>query len=98
MAENIRIGFIGFGSMGQAICDGLIRTGTVPPACICASGRNQEKLRDNTQKRGIAACESTAAVVSASDIVLLCVKPEPGGARGGRGGSRGSGAGGRDPF
>ena len=29
--SNIRIGFIGFGSMGQAICDGLIKADAADP-------------------------------------------------------------------
>lgn len=73
--SNIRIGFIGFGNMGQAICDGLIRAEACDPKKISACAGNYDKLLDNTERRGINACDSAAETVDNSDLVVIAVKP-----------------------
>ena len=47
--RNAKVGFIGFGSMAGAICDGLLIRDVVEPSAIYACARNMDKLR--------AACE-----------------------------------------
>ena len=48
--EEVKIGFIGFGNMGQAIADGFLYTHTLKPSQMCACAVNYEKLKKNTEK------------------------------------------------
>lgn len=73
---DLKIGFIGFGSMAQAICDGLLYKNVIKPENIMASGRDQTKLAGNCAKRGINKAPSTADLAKFSDIVVVCVLPQ----------------------
>src|SRR5699024_5249503 len=73
--EEVKIGFIGFGNMGQAIADGFLYTHTLKPSQMCACAVNYEKLKKNTEKRGMKACRDSQEVVEQADIVVLAVKP-----------------------
>ena len=48
---EMRIGFIGFGNMAQAMAEGLITKGAVRADQIGACARNQEKLLRELRKR-----------------------------------------------
>ncbi len=74
--SNIRIGFIGFGSMGQAICDGLIKADAADPGRMSACAGNWDKLLDRAEERGIKACTTASEVVDGSDLIIVAVKPE----------------------
>lgn len=74
-AEELRIGFIGFGNMGQAIADGLLYTKTVSPSQMYACALDFEKLKRNTEKRGIKACHDGREAVENADIIVVAVKP-----------------------
>ena len=74
--SSVRIGFIGFGNMASAICDGLLAGNVVPGENIYACARNQDRLMANCAKRGITALGSAAEVAAASDIVVIAVLPE----------------------
>ncbi len=73
--SNIRLGFIGFGNMGRAICDGLIKAEAVDPKKIYACAKDWEKLLDNTEERGINACEAAEETIDNSDMIIIAVKP-----------------------
>ncbi len=73
---DAKVGFIGFGSMASAICDGLLLRDAVRPENIIASGRDQEKLARNCSSRGIRAAGSTEEVVRFADIVVVAVLPQ----------------------
>ncbi len=73
--SNIRIGFIGFGNMGQAICDGLLRADAVDPEKIHACANNLDRLTERADRRGINACRSAYETVDNADIVIVAVKP-----------------------
>ena len=77
--ENLRIAFIGTGSMGSAVLDGLIAAGH-PKALISATTRteaNAKALRD----RGISALagetspDANALMAGDADLIVLGVKP-----------------------
>lgn len=72
---NQKIGFIGFGSMAQAICDGLLYKHVINAENIFASGRNQDKLIYNCNKRGINVMTSNSELVKISDIIVVSVLP-----------------------
>jgi len=72
----VKIGFIGFGSMAGAICEGLLKKDAVPAGNIYACARNQERLHAKCSNLGINALASAEEVASASDIVVIAVLPE----------------------
>lgn len=74
--KSVRVGFIGFGSMASAICDGLLIKNVVDPSSIYACARNMDKLRAACEKRGINACANAEEVAAASDIVVIAVLPQ----------------------
>ena len=73
--DKIKIGFLGFGNMAQAMAQGWIRPGNLKPDSLYATARNLEKLRNNTEALGIHAVDSTKEMIQKVDIVVLAVKP-----------------------
>lgn len=73
--DKIKIGFLGFGNMAQAMAQGWIRPGNLKPDSLYATARNLEKLRNNTEALGIHAVDSTKEMIQEVDIVVLAVKP-----------------------
>lgn len=71
----MKLGFIGFGNMGQAIAHGLVATNTASPEEIFACGKNQEKLIKNTKTYGFNQCKSAKELVDKVDMVIIAVKP-----------------------
>lgn len=71
--RKTKVGFIGFGNIAGAVCDGLLTKKTVEPADVYACARNFDKLKAKCGARGINACESAAEVIAASDIVVIGV-------------------------
>ena len=74
--REAKIGFIGFGSMAAAICDGLLMKKVVEPSAIYACARDMEKLRKRCEERGINACAGAEEIAAASDIVVIAVLPQ----------------------
>ena len=74
--REAKIGFIGFGSMASAICDGLLIKNVVAPSSIYACARDMDKLRGRCEERGINACANAEEVAAASDIVVIAVLPQ----------------------
>ena len=70
-----KLGFIGLGNMGRAICSGLIAGGAVAAEDIYGYAPHAERLRAYARQTGIHACASAAEVVQACDTVLIAVKP-----------------------
>lgn len=69
----MKIGFIGYGNMAQAMVKGFKRkeTGNI----IYASALNKDKLLTNCQKDGIIALNNNLEVLKQSDLIILAVKP-----------------------
>ena len=74
-AKNVKIGFIGFGNMAQAMAKGLLATGAAQPDQICACAKNWEKLCANTQPQGMRPCRDAAELAACADLVVVAVKP-----------------------
>ena len=74
--SKAKVGFIGFGSMAGAVCDGLLVRKVVDPSAIFACARDMDKLRSRCEERGINACACAEEVASASDIVVIAVLPQ----------------------
>ena len=71
----MKLGFIGYGNMAQAIAQGLVEKKVMAPSDIYASARDKEKLAKNTGKLGINPCYDNKEVAESCDIVVLAVKP-----------------------
>ncbi len=74
-AKNVKIGFIGFGNMAQAMAAGLLLRQAVRPGQLYACAKNWEKLRGNTEPRGMHPCRDAAELVNSCDLVVVAVKP-----------------------
>ena len=74
--KDAKVGFIGFGSMAGAICDGLLIKSVVAPSNIYACARDVDKLRARCEARGINACSGAEEAAAASDIIVIGVLPQ----------------------
>ncbi len=70
-----KIGFIGAGNMATAIIDGLIRNDADNAKNITVFDVISEKL-DVMRSKGVQTSSSVCEVTSASDIIVLAVKPQ----------------------
>jgi pyrroline-5-carboxylate reductase len=73
--QNVTIGFIGGGNMGQAIIGGLLASG-YEAAKIWASDPQLEKLAELRAQFAINTTQDNAVVVQQADIIVLAVKPQ----------------------
>ena len=71
----MKIGFIGYGHMAEAIAKGLIKAEYTEPREMYACGRDYEKLNARTGEIGVRPMETVAEVARESSIVFICVKP-----------------------
>lgn len=69
------IGIIGLGKMGEAIAEGLKRSRDGKGYHFFATTRSEESARDAKSRLGISCTTDNGALVSESEVVLLCVKP-----------------------
>ena len=75
MAQQVTVGFIGFGNMAQAIAAGLVDAGVVDGARIVACAAHYDKLERSTGKIGARPLHNVTEVVAVADIVVVAVKP-----------------------
>lgn len=73
--DKLKIGFIGFGNMAQAIAEGLISYGDFEANHILVSGRNYEKLLANAKKFGVIPEKSNRDLAEEADIIVLALNP-----------------------
>lgn len=72
-----RIGFIGAGSMTEAMIKGLVKNGSVEPGQIAATNHsNSARLEELEKTYGIRGESDTAKVIDFSDTVVLAMKPK----------------------
>jgi pyrroline-5-carboxylate reductase len=71
---EVRIGFLGGGAMGEALAAGVLAAGT-KPANVRAADPDPGRRKHLEQALGIEAFADNAAVVEASELVVLAVKP-----------------------
>lgn len=70
----MKIGFIGFGNMASAICEGLIKSG-FNNNDIYASSLHYDKLIQRTNKYHINPLKDNNSVAKTCDVIILGVKP-----------------------
>ncbi len=72
--DDVRIGFIGGGAMGEALAAGVLAAG-VPVARVRAADPDPARRKQLEQALGIETSDDNRGVVAASDLVVLAVKP-----------------------
>jgi pyrroline-5-carboxylate reductase len=72
--KDVRIGFLGGGAMGEALAAGVIAAGA-PQSAVRAADPDPARCKALEQSLGIETTADNAAVVEASDVVVLAVKP-----------------------
>ena len=71
------IGFLGAGSMAEAIVSGLLKQGVYPPEQIVVTNRsNRERLRDWQARYGIHIETDAAALLRRCSHLVLAMKPK----------------------
>ncbi|MEE9403090.1 MAG: pyrroline-5-carboxylate reductase [Desulfobacteria bacterium] len=73
---NKKIGFIGAGNMGEAMINGLIKSGLCEPAEIWASDVREARLRQLKDTYKINITQENTEILDEADIVILAVKPQ----------------------
>lgn len=76
LLKDKRIGIIGAGAMGGALCRGLIGAGTTSANSILAADPHAGHLERLASTLGIKTTDSNARVARFTDIVILAVKPQ----------------------
>lgn len=76
MEYSPTIGFIGFGSMAQAIARGLLRSGACVPQQLCACAAHFDKLCRNAEPMGIQPLSGPREVAERSQLLILAVLPQ----------------------
>ncbi len=75
MEKTVKLGFIGFGNMAQAMAKGLLAAGAVPGDRIFACAKHWDKLQKTACAMGVTPCASALEVAEQSDVVIAAVKP-----------------------
>lgn len=75
MNKKIKIGFIGYGNMAQAIANGLIKFNICDGNQILACAKHFDKLCNNAKKLGVHAVQSSKDIAENSDFIIIAVKP-----------------------
>lgn len=74
--KDMKIGFIGFGNMGSAIAEGLLKSGSVQPSQLYACAGRFAKLQDRCAALGgVHPCRDAAELVDAAEMIFVAVKP-----------------------
>ena len=75
MLQEKRIGFIGAGAMGGALCRGLVRANAAPANRILVSDPHTAHIDALHESLGVKKAENNAQVAKFTDILVLAVKP-----------------------
>jgi pyrroline-5-carboxylate reductase len=75
----MKLGLIGCGKMASALVRGVLAAGVVAPDAVWASDCFPKAVADLSGETGIHAAGSNAEVAAASEVLLLCVKPQDAG-------------------
>lgn len=76
MLESVRLGFVGAGSMTQALLEGLLRSGRISPAQVTVANRSDDSRLDLVRRRfGVAVTRSKRELAERADFLILAVKP-----------------------
>lgn len=71
-----KIGFIGVGSMGEALVKGMIEADLFAPQEVVVSDVNQERLSEVEAEYGVETVQQNSDLISQVDYLVLAVKPK----------------------
>ncbi|WP_245526924.1 pyrroline-5-carboxylate reductase [Coriobacterium glomerans] len=69
------MGFIGFGNMGRAMAEGLIRTEAISAGRLYACASDYQRLAERAESVGIRPRKDVASLVNSVDMIVVAVKP-----------------------
>src|SRR5262249_49352080 len=75
MLRDKRIGIIGAGAMGSALCRGLVHGDAAPANRILVSDPHTVHVQALQQSLGVKVADSNSQVAKYTDIIVLAVKP-----------------------
>src|SRR5581483_12359307 len=75
MLRDKRIGIIGAGAMGSALCRGIVHAGAAPANRILVSDPHTAHVQKLQETLGVKVAESNSQVAKYTDIIILAVKP-----------------------
>lgn len=76
LVKNRKIGVIGTGSMGTALVNAWVESGSVPPGNIFVHNRTQRKQEKLAQQFGVVAAKNNEEIIQNCDAIFFCVKPQ----------------------
>lgn len=72
-----KIGFVGAGSMAEAMINGFLQSGITKPENIYITNRsNEERLNELKEMYGVRPCRDKSEFFTQTDIVVLAFKPK----------------------
>lgn len=74
--RQVRLAFIGSGTMAEAMIQGILRCGVAAAQDIWASGPRKERATELTAKYGIHGTTDNREAARNADVVILSVKPQ----------------------
>ena len=75
MAQQYKIGFLGFGNMAQAILSGMLEHRLCDAQALCVYDTDQSKISAGALQYGFNTASSMCELEAFADIIFLCVKP-----------------------
>jgi len=72
---DLKIGFVGWGAMAQAVSLGVIRAGLNRPSQVFTFDV-VDAMKAEAEKHGLQTCENIKSLVEQVDIVVIAVKPQ----------------------
>lgn len=75
MFSDKRIGIIGVGAMGSAMCRGLVQANAAPANRLVIFDPHSAHTQMLQQSLGVKIAESSSQIARFTDIIILCVKP-----------------------
>jgi pyrroline-5-carboxylate reductase len=70
------LAILGTGRLGEALVDGLLRSGAAGPERLRCSTRRTERARELADRYGVKADIDSAGAAAESDVLVLTVKPQ----------------------
>ena len=75
MGGAMKFGFLGSGKMASALVKGAVQSGAINPGQICISDGVSSAAEALSREAGVRAVSGNRALCDASDVLVLCVKP-----------------------
>ncbi len=76
MLTDVRIAFVGSGSMAEAMIQGLLNKGIAQAQNITAAGPREERGQGLREKFGVSTTTSNAEAAAGAEVVVLSTKPQ----------------------